>query len=298
MVNKLMHGDDEDSLSNQEKARLHINMGHDALGRVRVLRFQGALSDFFDWVGAGDVRTILSEVESGRASYSDIMTAVAKAPINKLAGGLTPILKVPFETALGYQLWPDVFNPRRIKDRNRYLSQLFALEHEYDALMDRPSKGYFSSMGELIWKYRDPGQSAYQNIRTSAYDYLQKETGHSVSSSGSTPRSAALYDLRLSQKLGDVEGAEAATERVIALSKNRKEAMDAIKRYKGRAAPLAMFNKKQKRAFMATLSDREKKQLQILPHINNLLKSTSYGLNYKQVQLILLLQHNLKPSLF
>ncbi len=261
--NNLRYGDEEDELTTTQRARLHINIGRSSDGKVRTIRFQGALSDFLDWVGFGDVSDTIMEVERGRASYKDVLEAAAVAPVNKFVGGLTPVVKVPVELIRGESWWPDVFHPRRIRDKWRYAAQLWAVEHEYDLLFNKPSPGYLSSLGQIAWRETDPGQAAYTQIRSAAYDWRERTTGKSGSSSFSTPRSEALYEYKLAQRYGDEGAEEVAREKVIELSDNMADALKAMRNYRKRSKPLAMLNAKERREFEATLDEREHEKLSV-----------------------------------
>jgi hypothetical protein len=259
--NNLRHGDDEDDLTLQQRLRLHINLGRSPSGEVVTLRFQGALSDFLDWTGFVETVAAISEVEKGQAKWPDVVSAFVKAPINKFVGGLTPVIKVPFEAMFGYQLWPDAFQPRRIRDKGRYAASLFAMENEYDALFDRPSKGYVSSLSKLAVSTRDPGQQAYQRMVSQAYDYMEKMTGKEGFSSITTPKSKAMYDYRLAKKYGDKDAEEKALEKVIEFSDSKRAARRSIKAYSKKSSPLSMMDRKERKEFKKTLTDHELKLL-------------------------------------
>jgi hypothetical protein len=259
--NNLMYGEDEEQLTTDQRARLHINLGRTDDGKIRTIRFQGALSDFLDWGGFGDVTDTIVEVESGRAKWSDVLSAFAKAPVNKFVGGITPFVKVPVELIRGESWWPDVFHPRRIRDRYRYAAQLWAIENEYDLLMGKASPGYLSKWGTAAWNETDVGQAAYNQLRSAAYIWRERTTDKKGSSSFSTPRSDALYELKQAQRFDDKEAEARARDKVISLSKSRADGLKAIRQYKKKSKPLAMLNKKERREFMKTLTDREKERL-------------------------------------
>lgn len=255
--NNLLFGDDEDDLSEAERARLHINLGRDVNGKIRTLRFQGAFSDFLGWIGFEDAKTAFAEIEKGRGSYADVMKAVAKAPVNKIVTGLTPLITAPLELATGKKLWPDIFNARPIRDDWRNLAQTFSMDKEYDAVMGRPSRGYFTTLEEAVVTKRDAGEVAYNNTRSLVYDWLRREKGQEGSSSFTTPRSRALYDWKLAKRFGDSAAADTARDRMRALGIKPQDVRQAIKR----AHPLAPIALKDRRKFLSTLSTKERSNL-------------------------------------
>ena len=65
VYNNVFHGDEEDELDAEDRVRLHLNLGRDDDGNIRLLRFQGALSDFLSWFGIENVAAVISEIEAG-----------------------------------------------------------------------------------------------------------------------------------------------------------------------------------------------------------------------------------------
>lgn len=255
--NNLVMGDDEDDLDPEERSRLHINLGRGADGQIRLLRFQGSFSDFIDTLGFPDAVAALSEIEKGRGSFVDVINALWHAPVNKLASGLTPVLKIPVESATGYTFWPDVFNPMPIRDEWRNLFRSFSLENEYDLLLGKPSRGYGRSLQDSLFTSKDAGENAYNRIKSLSYNWLRREKGQEGSSNFSTPRSEALYEWRLAKRYGDEEAAAAARQRLRELGVHGDDLRDSIKR----AHPLGAIAIKDRAKFIRSLSDAEREQL-------------------------------------
>lgn len=256
--NNLFFGDDEDEMRTEERVRLHINLGRDDTGAVRTLRFQGAFSDMLSWVGWEEAVATLSDIEKGRAGFDELLGDIAKAPIKKVASGLTPVIQAPVEAATGKKVfWPDVFRPRAIKDPWRNLFQTFSLEHEYDLIFDRPSRGYARSAGEAVVSRRDAGENAYHRARSLAFDWLRREKGQE-GVSVSTPRADALHDWRLAKRYGDREGAQAARQRLRDLGVTIDDLRASVKR----AHPLGSIAIRERGLFLSTLDARERDLLQ------------------------------------
>jgi len=251
--NSLLFGDDEDELSDADRVRLHLNLGRDAEGQIRTIRFQGALSDFLQWFGAEQAVSSMLAVEKGRASYTDVVKSVAKGAPNRLASGANPLFKGMAEYASGLSFWPDAFNPRRIRDQKRHFAKMFGLENEYDWVMDKPSRGYTKSLtGTVVYK-RDAGEAAYNQIRGIAYKWSQREKGTSGSSNFTTARSEAIYDWRQAVRFGDADAKTEALSKMRDLEMTNKDIQSAIKR----AHPLSSLAIKDRPAFRKTLSLRE-----------------------------------------
>lgn len=255
--NNLVMGDDEDKLSAEERARLHLNLGRGPDGEVRTLRFQGALSDFLAWFGFEQAVGVAQEIERGRASVGDMLKEIAKAPVNKVANGITPVITAPLEFLTGRSYWPDVFRPRLIRDRWRELAQLFSVENEYDVIFDRPSRGYTRSIEEAVIYKRDEGELAYNRMKGMAYDWLRREKGLAGSGDYQTPRSKALYDWRQAKKFGDRSAERKAYDRLGELGVTADDLHASVKR----AHPLGSVPLKDRKAFLATLTRDERAML-------------------------------------
>ncbi|WP_017182296.1 hypothetical protein [Sphingobium xenophagum] len=251
--NELFFSDEEDDLGEEQKRQLHIILGRNDAGEVVTLRTQGALSDAMSWFGIGDTVSAFKEYERGRATLGEVLAQPLKAPINKVGTALSPALTIPLESATGKKLWPDLFNTRVNRDPWRNALSAFSLENEYDAAMEKPSRGYARSWQEAVLYRRDPGEIAYNEARGIAYAWLEDVKGQSGSSSFSTPRSEALRDYRTALRFGDQSAADKAIDEMIALGMNDKDLAGSIKR----AAPLGPIAKKDRAEFVAGLTDQE-----------------------------------------
>jgi len=256
--NNLLFGEDEELLGSEERMRLHLNLGRWG-GDVVTLRFQGALSDYMGWVGFEDAGAVISEVQAGRASYSDIIGAIAKAPVNKLAQGVTPLYKLPLEQIVGRQFFPDVFNPRSIRDRSRHSARTFSLDYPIAMVKQMlgeaaPVRDPLKTVAGAVVKMRDPGEMAYNSIRGRAFSFIENETGSSIGGAFG-PRSNALYNWRVALKRGDTRSARLALDRLRELGATGSSLRSSIKR----ASPLGMFpNRSLRNQFVATLSPKER----------------------------------------
>jgi hypothetical protein len=253
------YSDDEDEHDEITKSRMHLNLGRDSDGNVRTLRYQGAFSDALDWFAWQDVAGLFGEIEKGRATFSDILWAIAKQPVNKVVGGLTPVLKVPMELFSGQSYFPDVFTPRRIRDRWRHAARMFTLEHEYDFIFRRPTRGYAQSLREAFINVRDPGEGAYNDTRSDAFKWNQKRTGSSGSGGGaSTNRSRAMYSWRTAVRYGDDIAEANAKKRMDELGITGRD-ISAIRK---RAHPLFGIPKKFRREYKDQLTSTEEERLE------------------------------------
>jgi hypothetical protein len=113
---------------------------------------------------------------------------------------------VPAEIATGYTIFPDVFEPRRIRDKWLYLAQQLELEEEYRALAKLPRReGYLASWKRALFNVAAPGESAYWEIIDLKHAFLKKKSGGSSYTITDTKRSHALYNMKLALRYNDWE---------------------------------------------------------------------------------------------
>ena len=276
--NHLFFGDDEEELTPSVRSRLHLNMGRREDGSLRTLRFQGSLSDFLSWFGMEDAGAALTEVVAGRAGIEDIATSMAKAPVNKMVSGLNPSLTAPIQMALGKEFYPDLFRPRLMWDPVGYGMRTFSLGGVYSDVavaLGKPvaRRDRWTRTKGLLMYHVDPGETAWSAIRSKAYSYAQKELGKETSGIV-THKSAVVREWRRAILYGDTKVENMAYDKMRSdFDMSRGDIRSSMKR----AAPLAMLTSRERRAFKATLTPAELRQLEIA---ENWYKKTFRGANF------------------
>jgi N12 class adenine-specific DNA methylase len=256
--NRWLHGDDEDKLDDQQQRQLHLILGHDKNGLVYTLRMQGALSDVLDELGFSDTVEAYKNWEDGKSSFADILTATPKAIINRVGpGNWNPLYMEPIQLALREKLWPDLFHPRTIHDRSRDVAQTFSLENEYDALAHKPTQGYGRSWVQSLAYQRDPGEMAYNNTRDLVGQWMREKEGLEIGRADISPRSEALRDYKLALKYGDLDAARKALTDYAKFGGTPRGLKQSIKG----AAPLKPLPKRDRRAFVESLTDDQRDEL-------------------------------------
>ncbi len=252
MWNHMLFPDEEDDLSDDQKRQLHLIIGRDQDNNVVSLRTQGALSDVFGALGFVDFFAGLDKWQDGQGTIGAALTDMAKAPINRVATAVTPIFSVPVEQMLGEELWPDIFNPRQIHDRWRHLFSTFSLEHEYDQVADKPTRGYARSWTESVVYRKDPDEMAYDEAKGIAYDWLERVKGQE-GGGFSSARGEALRDYRLGLRYGDQDAADKALVRYAELGGTEKSLAQSI----AKQHPLGPIAKKDRAEFLDSLTDEQ-----------------------------------------
>ena len=203
--NRLMFPDEDDDLSQDVKERAHIVFGRDKNGQVRYFSRMGALDDAVEWVGMAGAPQYVRDYINGRRTLKEIGIDMAKTPVSKFAGGLG-VGKIAAELLTGREIYPDLFKSRGIRDRGLYLARTLGLDNEYKALAGKPSRGYGKGLPADLAIYRvDPMESAYNAMYDEKARFM-KNKGKAVGEGAWwNPKSAALYNLRVTSRYGDKE---------------------------------------------------------------------------------------------
>lgn len=198
--NQLLFGDDDDELPEEEKRKAHLTFGKNSKGEVQYFSRIGTAADVLDWVGLDSVDYDLRDVLDGRRTIRDVLNDMARSPVDKAYGMLSPFMKVPTELAVGQTAYPSVGKPRPIRDRGRYIAQTLGMQKEYDKLVGNPSTPY--SVTDLFLYKVEPGTAAYYLTQDAKYRWLKTERNRGVGYSDSV-RGSALRNYKLAMRLKD-----------------------------------------------------------------------------------------------
>lgn len=128
--NRFVVPDDDDQLPPEVKYKPHITFGK-ANGRIYYFDRIGALADTAEWGGLDNIFIDAMDIKDGRLSWADYMKKVITAPVGKLLNQVNPLFRMPYELATGRTIFPDVSNPRNIRDNGQYIAQTFGLSWPY-----------------------------------------------------------------------------------------------------------------------------------------------------------------------
>jgi hypothetical protein len=183
---------------------------------------------------------------------------MAKAPVNVVVQGATPVAKMPAELLTRRQLFPDAFKPSTIRDRGYYLAKSFGIENEYAALAGLPSEGYGKSIEKFLVYTQDPRKNAYGDILTAKSRFLQK-IGKGGDVMFISPRSNALYNYKLALRFGD----KAAQKKYLAeyqlLGGTREGMASSLKAMN----PLSGLSRQEAKAFIVSLGTDDRRKLML-----------------------------------
>jgi len=273
IINHLRFPEEEQELSEYDKNRMHINLGRDKDGNVKILRGQSAFSDLIEWVGLDGAPTYWKEVTEGKASLADMFgripftdyPAFGLNPMEgklglhpaamKLIRGINPLYKLPFETLTGKSL--PVFDDRswRIQDKTRNILRAFSLENEYDLMFDEPSRGYKRSLMEAFITTQNPEENAYRYIQGQKYKFLETVKGRGGSGDYYSPRSIVYRKYKKALRFKDEDKAQRIKKKMDEMGISKSDLMKSLRT----TDPLWGLNKNDKKEFTDHyLSKRDK----------------------------------------
>jgi hypothetical protein len=264
--NHLFFDDEEKELPEGIRSRPHIVLGRNSKGEVIYFSRIGALGDLLEWVGLDAAPHYVDQMFKGRMSPKDVALDMVKSAPNVLIQGGEPVIKMLGETLTRRSLFPDVFEPRAIRDRTLHLFRGFGLEKEYMALSGKPTKkAYWETLPDLAVYSYDPLQAGYSDIMELKRQY-KKKIGKGGEGFWISDRGNALFNIKMALRYGDEKAAVEYTAKYLKLAnvKTPQQAKKAIRNIHAsieRMEPLAGLTKEEKKDFVKTLRADEREQL-------------------------------------
>lgn len=249
--NHLMYPDEEAKLGDNNRG-MHIIMGSTSDGKVMSVKFQGALADALSWFGLEDWPTSWEKLQNDQMSAADLFKKMALAAPNKLANAAAPFFKLGAELVTGKQVWPDITQPKPIRDRAEHVARFLAVDEEYNRLAGKPTKGYLNSLKKNLIYEGDPGEIAYQDTRQRVIQFLKKQ-GKEIPGGEPTDRANALFYHKQALRYGDSEAAERYKQKYLQAGGK----LEGIRKSIDKAHPLALLPTNMRYKFRQSLSPEE-----------------------------------------
>jgi hypothetical protein len=210
VINRLVFPDDDDDLPSGVRDKPHITLGRDSEGNVRYFSRIGALGDLMEWVNLDAGPRYVDMIMDGKMTATEAAKEMlVKAPVNVFTQGLRPFLKLGAELASRRSLFPDIFEPRTIRDRGLHTAQAFGLDKEYIALTGKPQRWPYLSTDNLetfTWYKLDPAGTSFWQIQDEARRFL-KGKGKVYEGFHLTPTGNALYNMKMALRYEDFDTA-------------------------------------------------------------------------------------------
>jgi hypothetical protein len=196
---------DEEDPNRQKGRGLYIILGRYDDGKIRAVKFSGALMDALGWLGADDVGRHADNIRRADhrgeigAGLAQVAADIGMAPVQRMADLITPLIKTPVELITGQSYYPDVSRPREIVDRLDAALGVVGLSQPYRAFTDMASMDMLAN--GLVYDF-DPGAQAYWRSRD-----LVREWGE-AREDDSRQRTFALAQARSSWMRGEPDRAK------------------------------------------------------------------------------------------
>ena len=222
--NTLVFPDAERELANDVRSRIHFIYHHNKeTGVTRFYDTYDSLHEIFRLIGLAHLG---NKVDGG---WKNIVRDIALSPINEAYGLLNPFIKIGLEEILGMSLWPEVQDPRYIKDRIEYFMRMWKKDVEYAWLTDKPDRGFLKEkVRRILFKEIDLGEVAYFKTLKTQGDFLDTK-GVPHLRFGSTKGSKALYYWKKAIVLNDKKAIEKYSREYIKWSvENNMEPKDVV----------------------------------------------------------------------
>lgn len=253
MFNHVMFPDEDDELRKTGRGQLQLILGRRSDGTIRTLRIQGALSDALQWFGAENLGGDFMDIVKGRKSIWRQVKETAIAPVQRIALGARPMERTLSEMALGKTMWPDLTNPRPIRDSYEHFFKSISMDIPYRYIVGKPVKGLTEDSENLLFYKADPGEAAYYKTMQKAREFLEDKNVE-LPESSPTRRSNALYYYKQAKKFGDKSAETYWLDQFKAEGGKMQNVLQSIKK----AHPMAFMPIKYRGQFMSTLDDEEK----------------------------------------
>lgn len=249
--NHLMYPDEEARLGDSNRG-MHIIMGSTSDGKVMSVKFQGAMADALSWFGLEDWPTSWEKLQNDQMSAADLFKKMALATPNKLANAAAPFFKLGAELITGKQIFPDITQPKPIRDRPEHVARFLALDEEYKTLAGKPTKGYLDSLKRNLIYEGDPGEIAYQDTRQRVMQFMKKQ-GKEIPGGEPTERANALFYFKQAVRYGDREAAARYKQEYLQAGGK----LEGIRKSIDKAHPLALLPENMRYKFRQSLSPEE-----------------------------------------
>lgn len=197
----------------EEKLPLDVqSKPHITFGKGRYFSQVGAASDILDMLGM-DIPSEMAVdfVKDLNKGKTPDLEAIAKKwwkdkpMVNHIFQSITPFIKTPADILYGKKSYPDLMNPRGIRDPFEYLADQVDVGAEYRMIKDRPGRDSAIKYAEKLMGYmHEENETAYFDWISTVNDFKKSQGSPPVSYSVSA-KSNHLYYFKRARAEGDTE---------------------------------------------------------------------------------------------
>lgn len=165
--------DDDDKLREDIRSMPHITWGHNQDGSVRAIGRIGLLHDILEWFNLDGSEQIVRRLLQGE-SKTRLALDIAKGPVQKMVGGLNPLVTATATGLTGLAFYPDVFNPRPVRNRVRQLLGDVGLRALYPLFSQAPNRSAERMLTDLITPSYNEDQGAISDMYSLEDRFLRR----------------------------------------------------------------------------------------------------------------------------
>lgn len=240
---------DEEELLDESGRRGHLILspaGKD--GVFDSVRIEGALPSFLATFGLEEFGEIAASDNPGGQ--------ILKNAANDWAQGVSPFAKTTIEAAMGYQSWPDIFNPRPVDDRAEHMLKIWSADSLYRKVTDmplRPGRQQWVNPKSWLVFSTDAGQSAYWATRNQAQEWRRQNTDNNWRPGKPTDKDVYLKFFRQAHQYNQPEAAEKWLNQYLDAGGNLRSVYKSL----DNQHPLIGLSQDERLQFVSGLDDRQ-----------------------------------------
>lgn len=273
LYNATMSGVDDDELSEEDRRRIHLRLGHTEDGKPIVIYGATALADVMKWVSGAKMAQAGMSWVAGKTDFATAFnTWASEIPgdfANNTLGSTGPLVKIGTALTLKKSTFPDVLDAKTIPDYDLRRNIIGQMTDDFtaDQLERIVNKDYAAPKDYGVWakqlilqmRQRDPESWAFYSIKDKAAAYVETRTGQSRDSSYNAPDQQVLRNFRRAIYQGEPEQAAKFYLRLLELGYTSERFAASIRAQD----PLSALPKESglRREFVASLRPDEQAQL-------------------------------------
>ena len=273
LYNATMSGVDDDELSEEDRRRIHLRLGHTEDGKPIVIYGATALADVMKWVSGAKMAQAGMSWIAGKTDFATAFnTWASEIPgdfANNTLGSTGPLVKIGTALTLKKSTFPDVLDAKTIPDYDLRRNIIGQMTDDFtaDQLERVVNKDYAAPKDYGVWakqvilqmRQRDPESWAFYSIKDKAAAFVETRTGQSRDSSYNAPDQQVLRNFRRAIYQGDPEQAARFYLRLLELGYTSERFASSIRAQD----PLSALPKENglRRQFVESLRPDEQAQL-------------------------------------
>jgi hypothetical protein len=250
LYNRTMFPEETREMEKARRGQTHLILGRNEEGGIRSIRFQGALSDALSWASLDDAPSDVEDLYKGDKTAIDMAKDAGKATVNKIVLGSLPITKTLGEIATETQLYPDVFNPRPLRDPAGQVAGVLSVKPIYSLVTGKPTRGLNKTAEQLLFYNTDADEAAYWLMKNKEFDYMDKIDPKEQ-------RGMSMYFYKQAVRYGDDQAAKKYLGQYFELGGTLQGFQQSLLA----GAPMSGVKKMNRQDFLNSLNEDEKKMM-------------------------------------